>query len=506
MEQNLRDTEVAIIGGGIVGAAMAHEFSRYKVDVCLIEKEPDFGFGITKGSQGLLHSSLGLLSSRIVKWFQSKLSFEDYMNEPMRLKEQFDLQGLKVFRELSTSLNVKLDHPGRIMLAQNEDEVKMLHVMKAAAEKNMGAKEIVFLDRKQVQEMEPSLDPNKFVAALFDNDEGVIFPYEWARAFAENAQANGVHTLLDTEVLQIHQKNDYWMIHTNQGIIQTKYVINAAGLCADEITNMIGKLDFSWIILKQQNLILENTIGIKHLVGGVHTPTVVRFLFPTTEGNIYVGAGMSMIKDKTDLSTDKETLEYMSTIPTHFFPDIKVNKSIITSYSALLQFNSKNPDDYIIESPVKGFINAIICAPGLAPSPIIAREVLKMIANQGLQLVKKSNIIENRTRSPRLIDLPTDEKNTKIKESPEYGHIVCRCEKVSEMEIIDAVKRGIITLDGIKLDTRAGLGRCQGGFCTSRVIKIIANESGLSPLKVRKKADDSYILKCKTKEILKKEI
>jgi glycerol-3-phosphate dehydrogenase len=500
MRNPATETQVAIIGAGIIGAAVAREFSKYKVNICLIEKEPDFGFGITKGSQGVLHSPLGLLLSRIVKWFQSDLDFESYLSRSLALKEKLDLDGLEMCRKLGPALDAKLNWAGRVVVAENEKEMQKLKIMKEIAEKNMNAKGLRFLDRKELEEKEPLID-SRFVGALWDPNEGVIFPTQWARAYAENARDNGTNILLETAVTGIEEKSDYWVINTSNGSIKTEVVVNAAGLNADDISAMIGKRDFSWNLIKTQLLILENRNYIKHIVCGIHKPNACRSLVPTTDGKILVSSGLGPSNNKYDLSTDKETIDLLSGYPNHFIPSVSVKRDIISNFASYMNFSTRNLDDYTLGCPRKRFINMIVCPPGLSPAPALAKEVVRMAAEEGLDLVKKNDFNPYRRKEPSLMELSSEDRNLKIQSDPKYGHIICRCEIVSEQEIVDAVRKGIRTLDGMKYETRAGMGRCQGGFCSSRVLGIMASELEASPLEIRKKGGNSYILKSETKKL-----
>jgi glycerol-3-phosphate dehydrogenase len=190
----------------------------------------------------------------------------------------------------------------------------------------------------------------------------------------------------------------------------------------------------------------------------------------------------------------------LMTWPGALVPSIST-KQVISSFSGFLTFNTKNPNDHLLETPKRGFINAVVSAPGLGPAPAIARQVVRMLGEEGLELTTRSDFNPYRTKAPRIADLPLWEKNARIEAEPGYGHMVCRCEKVSEQEIREAVKAGAYTLDEIKFRTLAGFGRCQGGFCTSRVIQIMAEELKVSPLEITKKGTGSHILTRETKSL-----
>jgi glycerol-3-phosphate dehydrogenase len=501
MKKRTVETQVAIIGGGIAGTAIARELSKYKVDICLLEKESNVGWGITKGSMALIHGGIAYLSSRIIKRMESDLSLEAFLSQPLNIKERLGETGRKMYFELASLLNATITRPGRVMVAADREQLEMYKVIKAVAEAN-GVKDVVILDRDGLLEKEPLINP-KFVGGIYDPSEAAIFPPEWVTAFAENAKDNGVHILLDTEVKAIEECKGYYFIKTNNGSIKAEFVVNAAGLFADEIAGMIGKPDFSMFFYKCQMLVLENKGYIRHVVARLPEPGRPRMLIPTTHGDLLVVHTMDPCTDKYDLGTTKEGLDLVSTYPLDLIPNISPRKDIKASFAGFLAFNTKKLPDYLLEFPKERFLNVALAAPGLGPAPALAREVMRMLADEGLELVEKSDFNPYRFTEPRFIELPTEEKNEKIRENPRYGHIICRCEHVSEQEVAEAIRAGARTLDGVKFRTRAGMGRCQGGFCTSRVLQIMARELNVSPLELTKKGGSSYILKCETKELNK---
>ena len=385
-------------------------------------------------------------------------------------------------------------------VAQDEDDIKMLKTLKALIE-DLGFKDLVLLDKNRLRDMEPAFDYSRFVAGLYDPDEYTMVPTEWAIAFAENAKQNGAHFVLNTEVRGIEERKGYYLIKTNNGSIKAEFVINAAGLFSDEIAAMVDKIDWSFFMLKSQYLVLENRGYLNHIVSGIPALRMLPPMMPTPHGNILSSGANERITNKTDLdfSTTKEGLELLSRTPQLYTPSISLKKDMIRSFSGVMHFNTRNPNDYLIEWPRERFLNLIVCAPGLGPAPALAQETVKMLRDKGLDLVEKSDFNPYRHKEPRFIDLPTEEKNEKIRENPRYGHIICRCEKACEQEVREAVKRGVKTLDEMKFEVKTGMGRCQGGFCTSRVLKIMSEELGLSPLELKQKGDDSYILKSTTK-------
>ena len=493
MDLEVKETQVAVIGGGIIGTAIARELSKYKVDICLLEKEPDLGWGITKGSQGLVHGGMAYLSSRIVKRLETKLDFKSFLKKDLNTKEKLGFVGREMFFELAPLLNMEIIQCGRIMVAEDEEELKTLRLLKEVAEEK-GIKGIEILDRRGLEEKEPLIHP-KFVGALYDPSECAISPVEWAIAFGENAKDNGVKILTEIEVRGIERKNEYYSIKTSKGEMKAEYIVNAAGVFADEISAMIGKDDFSIFFFHCQMLILENRDYISHLLCRIPQPGFPKMLVPTAEGNIAVVHTMDRETNKHNLSTTREGLNFLFNIPADLIPSIFPMRDALTSFVGFLAFNTRIPEDYLLECPQKRFINAVICPPGLGPAPAVAQEIVKMLGDEGLELVKKTDFNPYRYKGPRFIEIPDEEKNRRILKDPRYGNVICHCEKVTEGEIVGAIKKGAITLDGVKFRTRAGMGRCQGNFCGPKTADILAKELNRPFEKITKKGEDSnYVI------------
>jgi glycerol-3-phosphate dehydrogenase len=491
------DTQVAIIGGGITGTAIARELSKYSVDACLIEKKSECGFGITKVCQGMLHGGIAHLTSRAVK-YHGGMPFKDYLLQPFNLKEKLQNIGREEYFSLAYVLNEEIIQPGRLVLAENEEEMEMVDLIKDVAE-DLNVRGITLLDRKGIEKLEPLVHP-KYIGGLFDPNEAVILPMSWAMAFAENAEQNGIHIYRDTEVKSIDEKKGHYIIQTNNGSFKAEYVVNAAGLYADKIAGMVGTADFKVSGWKVQLLVMENQVDIKHILCLVPRPQRGRLAIPTTHNSLLFAHTFDSMTHKEDINTTREGLAELMSWPQEFVPSIS-NKHVISSFAGFLTFNTKKPEDHLLESPKRGFINAVVGAPGLGPAPAIAREVVRMLADQGFELATRSDYNPFRYKEPRFIELSEGEKNAKIQTEPRYGHMVCRCEKVSEQEIREAVRAGARNMDDIKFRTLAGFGRCQGGFCTSRIIRIMAEELNVSPLEITKKGGESYLLTSETKDV-----
>ena len=501
MNQSTIETQVAVIGAGITGSALARELSKYKVDTRLIEKEGGCGFGVTKVCQGMLHGGIAHLTSRTVK-YHGGMTLKEHLLQPFNLKERMQNAGREEYFALAHVLNEEIMQPGRLVLAEDKEDMEMVELIKSVAD-DLEIRGVTVLDRKGIEELQPNVNP-KFIGGLFDPNESVILPMSWANAFAENAEQNGVHIHKNTAVEKIDRRNGYYLIHTNNGIFKAPYVVNAAGMYADKIAQMVDAADFEVSGWKAQLLVMENRENIEHILCLVPRPQRGRMAIPTAHNSLVFAHTFDPMTYKEDLSTTADGIAELLSWPKEFVSSIST-KHVISTFAGFLSFNTKNPNDHLLESPKKGFINAVVSAPGLGPAPAFAREIVRMLTDQGLDLPTRSDFNPYRYKEPRFIDLPEWEKSAKVKEEPGYGHMVCRCEKVSEQEIRLAVRDGARTMDDIKFRTLAGFGRCQGGFCTSRVIKIMAEELNVSPLKITKKGCGSHILSSETKDVWNRE-
>ena len=306
------ETQVAIIGGGITGAALARELSKYQIDVCLIEKEAACGFGITKVCQGMLHGGIAHLTSRTVKYHQD-MPFKEYLLQPFNLKERLQNKGRDEFFALAHVFDEEIAQPGRLVLAENKEDMEMVERIKNVAD-DLKIRGISLLDRKGVEDLEPSVHP-KFIGGLFDANESVILPMSWAMAFADSAERNGVHIYKETEVKAINEKPDRYEIKTTKGIFRAPYVVNAAGFFADHIAGMIGAADFEVSGWKAQMLVLENQDNIHHVIAATPRPQGGRMLIPTTHNSIVVAHTFDPMTHKGDWSTTPEAIQNLMTWP-----------------------------------------------------------------------------------------------------------------------------------------------------------------------------------------------
>ncbi|MBV7273434.1 NAD(P)/FAD-dependent oxidoreductase [Clostridium thailandense] len=482
-------TDILIIGGGVIGAAIAHRLSKYNLDITLVEKESDICMGASKANSSMVH--------------------DGYNVDAHKLKGKLVLEANPYFEQLCSDLHVQyVKDAGSIVVGFNDDDLKVMKEQLENGNKN-GIKGLKIVGKDELLELEPYLNPEaKF--GLLNPNTGLINPFELTMAMAENAVINGAKVLLNTEVKNIIiSDKKVEAVETSQGVVEAKVVINAAGLYADKIAAMVEDIDFEIKPRKGQYFLYDKKWGylVKHVI--YSAPSKVSkgmIILPTTEGNILGGSNATVIDDKDDLSTTYEGFQeiYVNTI-SHMFPDLPRMGDVVTTFSGLRAASTS--EDFIIEcaKTVKGFINvAGIQSPGLSSSPAIARMVEDLVRglNYDLNFTERKNYRKDRPEPVILKDLSYEERSELIKKNPDYGTIICRCETVSKGEIIDAIHRPIpaTNLDAVKRRSRAGMGRCQGGFCSPRVLDILSKELKVSPLNITKKGKGSYILITKTKE------
>ena len=475
--------DIVIIGAGVIGCNIARELSKYKSDICVIEKSSDIATGTTKANSAIVHAGFDARSGS--------------------LKARLNVLGNAKFDLLSKKLDFPFKRNGSLVLCFEEDQLDDLKKLAENGEKN-GVPGIEILDIKALRELEPNVG-TRAIAALHAPTGGIVCPYEMALALAENAEINGVKFKFNTEVKNIVRQQDFFTIETNTGQIKAKIVINAAGLFADKINNMVSNNKFEIIPRKGEYCLFDKSVGdiFTHTI--FQQPTFMGkgvLITPTVDGNLLIGPNAVDIDDKEDLATTQAGLDEIIE-RSKYSLDGTPYHAIITSFSGLRAHTSK--DDFIIgeAEDVPGFINvAGVESPGLSASPAIADMVKEIVATK-LNLEKKGEFIAERKGLPRFRDMTDNQRREIIKKDPRYGKIVCRCETVTEGEIIESINRplGATDLDGIKRRTRAGMGRCQAGFCMPKILDILADELNISSLDVTKFGNNSKILVGYNKEI-----
>ena len=474
------DYDVLIIGGGVIGAAIARELSHYKIRIALLEKEVDVSFGTSKSNSGIVHAG-----------FHSPAG---------TLHAKLCVEGNRAFDRLSEELEFPFERRGSLMVAFTEEELQTLHMYYERGRKN-NVPYMEILSREKTLEMEPNLNPDS-LGALFAPSTGVVCPYEFCYALVEDALQNGLRLFTQEKVVRINRgSGNIIEIGTEKGSgFSGSFVINAAGVHADDVAAMAGVAGFKITPRKGEEYLLDRRVAnlVRRVIYPVPTPTSKGLLvIPTVDGPVMVGPSAIDVESKTDLDTTSEGLKAIFEHARKMVPSIRTT-DIITSFAGLRPVATG--DDFIIgPTKMKGFINAAgIQSPGLTSAPAIAEMVRDILLKEGLKLEVKPDFIAKRKGITHIRKAVEERDFGKleeaIKKDPDYSKLVCRCENVTEAEIAEAVKRGHSCMDSVKFMTRAGTGRCQGGFCSSRVMKIIEKEAGTPLDKITKNGPGSEIL------------
>lgn len=477
--------DVAIIGAGVTGAAIARKLSAYQGKVVVLEAASDVAMGSSRANSAIVHAG--------------------YDCQPGTLMARLNVKGNAMMGDLCAQLDVPFQNLGTYVIAFHEEERAVLGELKQRGEAN-GVPGLSILSGDQMRAIEPEISP-EVVAALYAPTGGITCPYELTLALMENAVVNGVELRREWKVASItREKEGFTMRSTRGEIVTARYVVNAAGLYADEINDMVGGEHFHIIPRRGQYMMLDRSVG--SMVHSVifQTPTPMGkgvLVAPTVDGNVYAGPTAEDIEDKTDVDTTPEGLAQLKALSRKSVPKLPLNK-VITAFSGL-RAQIKGLHDFIIreEEKAPGFINASgICSPGLSSAPAIAEMVAGLLEKAGYTLSPKDNFIAKRVRKKKFREMNGEERAAAVAVNPLYGRIICRCETVPEAEIVEAIHSPVpaTTLDGVKRRTRAGMGRCQGGFCSPRVMDILSRELGISMLDITKNGGASRLLVGKLKE------
>ncbi len=466
--------DVVVVGGGIIGCAIARELTRYRLRVVLVEKECEIGFGTSKSNSGIIHAG--------------------HHGSPDTLKGPLEWAGNQHWDRLHKELDFGFERVGELMVAWNGAQVKILeHYLRRGRERGVTGLEI--WDHNRLRREEPNLNPG-ILAALHAPTAGVVNPYEVCFSLIDNARRNGLDLQVKNPVLGITPADGGLRLETARGPIETRFVVNAAGLFADSIAAMAGVGDFTIRPRKGEEYMLDNRLRgiVRRIIFPCPTPTSKGVLvIPTFNGTIMVGPTAQRIEDKKDLSTSMEGAEQIFEQIRQVVPGIS-ERDCIAEFAGLRAV--ADGEDFIIgPTSLKGFINvAGIQSPGLTAAPAIAETVVQILGDEGLTLVPDEEFLASVPKRVVVADLSTDELARLAAENPRYGHICCRCELVTEGEVVDAINAGAETLDGIKFRTRVGMGRCQGGFCTWRCMELLSRELDVPITEVTKRGGDSWIV------------
>ena len=468
--------DVIVIGGGIMGAAVARELSRYKGSVLLLERADDICEGATKANSAIVHSGLDA--------------------KPGTLKAKYNVLGNKLYDKVEEELGIKFIRNGSLNLLFDEgDDVSSLQELQEQGEKN-GVEGLTIVDEKWLRENEPNLQPNVRYA-LYAPTAGIIDSFEVNIAYAENASDNGVEFQFNTEVLEIEKTDFGYRLKTNQGDLECKAVVNCAGIHSDELNNMVSEHKLKIHSRRGEYYLLDKDEKdlVKHTI--FQQPTKLGkgvLVAPTVSDNIIVGPNAHEV-DKDDTSTTVEGMQEVADKASLSVQNLPLY-STITTFSGLRATGESGDFELGQVKDAPGFFNcAAVESPGLTSAPAIAIDISKEVAEY-LDLEVNPDFNPIRKRPTILMELTDEEKDELIQKDPAYGRIVCRCEWISEGEVIRAInhKIGAKSLDGIKRRTRAGSGRCQAGFCMPKQIDLLMRERGLSPYEVTKFGKGSTLI------------
>ena len=476
--------DVAIIGAGVVGSAIAREISKYQVKACVIEKDEDVCAGTSKANSAIVHAGFDAT--------------------PGTLKARLNVRGNEMMEQLSEELDFPFKRNGSLVVRTKDQDREVLEMLLEKGNAN-GVPGLRIIDREELCGIESNL-ADDVVQALYAPTGAIVCPFHLTIALAENACMNGVEFFLNTKVENIKKISGGYAVEvTGEKVIEARTVVNAAGVYADVINNMVSDRKLSIVARKGEYMLLDKTAGshVSHTIFQLPSKMGKGVLVtPTIHGNLLVGPTADDIEDKEGVNTTAEGLASLyekSELSVRNIP----YRDVITSFAGLRAHEKE--DDFVIgeASDAEGFYNAAgIESPGLSSAPAIGEMLAELIAKK-LDLKENDCFIPVRKGILRPDTLTMEERNKLIKDKPEYGNIICRCEMITEGEIMDAIHRplGARSLDAIKRRTRAGMGRCQAGFCSPRTMEILEREIPLSMFDITKNGGKSTYVVGINKEI-----
>eukprot|EP00771_Trimastix_marina_P004169 gnl/Trimastix_PCT/910.p1 GENE.gnl/Trimastix_PCT/910~~gnl/Trimastix_PCT/910.p1 ORF type:complete len:1077 (-),score=298.97 gnl/Trimastix_PCT/910:140-3370(-) len=470
--------DVAIIGGGASGCAIARELSKFQLKTVLVERCAECCFGTSKANSGIVHSGhqLGLDT----------------------LKGRLVTRGNRLIAELAKELHFGFKQCGEIVIVQSEEDWPKIQQMVEWGESK--GEPMIIWDQQKLREEEPSLS-HHLLGALYAPTAGVVNPYEFVNCLMESAEKNGVEFVGNFRVSSIDRpatEDAPFVLHAEgrSDMVQAKWVINAAGVYADLVADMAGAKTFTITPRKGEEYLLDKKIKnvVQRIVFPV--PTAVSkgiLIIPTVDGTMMCGPTAENQDDREDVSTTVDGCTKVFSTVTQYCSAIQ-QRDVIASFAGLRA--ASNTGDFIIEaSPVKRFINCGgIQSPGLTAAPAIAEYVVNILREEGLALASNDAFVGTIEPMPHFIEQPVEEQRRLAAANPLFGKIVCRCEQITEGDIHAAIDHGARTLDGVKFRTRAGMGRCQSGFCTSRIMEILRRRLGLKADEITKRGGESVLM------------
>ncbi len=474
--------DVAVIGAGVVGSLITRELSKYNIKIALLERANDCAMGATKANSAIVHAGFDAV--------------------PGTLKAKLNVRGVELMKKVCSELHVPLKNNEALVVAFSDDEIPHLKELLERGVKN-GVPELRIVNREELVKLEPNICDTA-VGALVAPTSSIVCPYELTIAGVENAVTNGAEFLRNCEVKNIKKVDGDFVLDTTLGDITATYVINAAGVHSGEIAALIGDDSIEIVVRHGDYYLLDKSQGSLVSRTIFQCPSKMGkgvLVSPTVDGNLIVGPSAEDIDDGDDVSTTPVGLDKIYVNAIKSVPAVSL-RNAITSFSG----NRAHPtsDDFIIGSSKadKNFINAAgIESPGLSSAPAIAEMIDGIINELSGGFEKKDNFDPIRPEPVRFRHMTTEERAKLIEKNKAYGRIICRCETITEGEILDAIHApaGARDVDGVKRRTRAGMGRCQGGFCGSKVVEILARELNVPMNEITKFGGESKIMYHKTK-------
>ncbi len=474
--------DIVIVGAGVTGAMTARALSKYNLKIALIEKCNDVAMGATKANSGIVHAGFDA--------------------ENGSLMAKMNVKGCAMMPEVCEKLHVPYKNNGSLVVAFSEEEKEHLNVLLERGKAN-GVPDLSILSKEELLNKEPNLNPDVF-GALYAPTAGIVCPYELTIAAAECAVSNGVEFIRNCAVESIETLSDKLVLNTTQGKTEASYIINAAGVFSDDIARMAGDGSISITARKGEYFLLDRAVGetVSHTIFQCPSKMGKGILVsPTVDGNLLVGPTAEDIEDKTNVATSNSGLNDVKKYSVKSVPSVNV-RNAITSFTGLRAHAAAHEFLIGISEHNSRLINAAgIESPGLSSAPAIAEYIENIVKGIFPDASVKSDYDDTRKAPVRFRHMTDDERAELIKKNSAYGRIICRCETITEGEIIDAIKApaGARDVDGVKRRTRAGMGRCQGGFCGSKVVEILARELGCEINDISKFGGNSNILFDKTK-------
>ena len=476
--------DAVIIGGGAVGCAVARYLSCYRLSICLVERGEDVCVGTSKANSAICHAG-----------FDAPVG---------SAKARFNVEGSRMMEGLSQELDFPYRRCGSLVLCFDEAELPHLRELLERGVQN-GVEGLEILDRAALRALEPAVS-DKAVAALWAPTGAVLCPFGMTIALAENAAANGCAFRFNTEVARIERRDGFFRLHTGGDCIDTRVVISAAGVYGDALHNQLCADKLTIVPRRGEYCLLDRTCGqlAQHTI--FQLPSAMGkgvLVTPTVHGNLLVGPTAVDQPDKDRTATTAEGLRSVAETAAKSVENLPM-RDVITSFAGLRAHLSGPEDDFIVGESTDGFFEAVgIESPGLSSAPAIGRYLAELAAAK-LHAAEKEDFIAQRRDMPHPREMDFASRQDLIARDPAYGQVICRCEGVTEGEIRDAIRRvpGARSLDGVKRRVRAGMGRCQGGFCGPKVMELLSRELHVPITALTKGGGESRLLAGRTKEVL----